>query len=110
MKLLPMLAFLAALATNGCTSGPVSKADIAAVEVSLTEAVRVANICLAQSVGPCTVPTTRTAIIADVHSAHDTFKQVQRDNNAGLPVSLTALNVILSRLTSETPAVPASGG
>lgn len=104
------LAALAACAATAVPSAmaPVSKADIAATEVSLTEAIRVANVCLAQTVGPCTVPATRATIIADVHSAHDTFKTIQADNAAGLPVALTALNVVMSRLTNETPSIPAA--
>lgn len=101
--------------TLGCTpnstgvvsaTAPVSKADIAALEVSLTEAISVANTCLAQTVGPCVTPATRATVIADVHTAHDAFKKVQADNNAGLPVVLTAVNLAMSKLTSDTPAIP----
>jgi len=108
MRPLVLILFLVGCGTNVTPSAPVSKADIAAVEVTLTAAVNAANTCLNLKAGPCTSPAVRTPMIADIHAAHDTFKQVQRDNNAGLPVSLTALTAVLSRLATETPVAPAA--
>lgn len=111
--------FLSAALLAGCapTAGtdpasvvnaPVSKAGIAALEVSVTEAIRVANLCLLQRVGPCGVQDTRTAIIADEHAAADAFKQLQAAPASGQPAAVALVNSILSRLTTETPPIPAA--
>lgn len=99
----------ASLALAGCAglqtaSGPVSKADIAAAEVTLTSGIRLANACLNLTTGPCTQQPLRANMIADIAKAGSIFKQVQADNNAGLPVTLTALNVAIGQLSSDTPA------
>lgn len=104
-RTIPVL-FCALLATAGCGSSatkPASKADIAAVEVSLTSAIRLANTCLAQTVGPCRVTATRAKLIADIHTAHDAFKQVQAMNAAGTPVTLSLVTTAMSQLVADTP-------
>lgn len=108
MKRLVPLSFCIFLATCGqnVTPGkPVSKADIAAAEISLTSAIRLANVCLIAAAGPCaTGAPLRAQLIADIHKADAAFLKVQADNNAGLPVSLTAMDLAISEITSETPA------
>lgn len=99
----------ASLALAGCAglqsaSAPVSKADIAAAEVTLTSAIRLANACLNLPAGPCSQQPLRATMIADIGKAGTAFKQAQSDNNAGLPVTLTALNVAIGQISSETPA------
>jgi hypothetical protein len=93
----------------GCSTpaavAPVSRADIAAIEVSVTEAERVAKICLDQTVGPCTVPATRAVIIRDAHAAHDAFRRLQVESAAGAPAAMVAVQEALRLLTSETPVV-----
>lgn len=92
---------ICALASCGVNSTqPVSKAEIAATEVSLTEAVKVANLCLAQAVGPCTVPATRLAIIGDAHSAYEAFKILQSSKS---PAATTALTIAIAQLIRDTP-------
>lgn len=106
-----MFLFVCALGATGCgqnvtANAPVSKADIAAVEVALTSAVRLANVCLAQAVGPCTDPVLRPRLIADIGKAGQAFHQVQADNNAGLSVSLTAVTLAVSLIAADTPVIP----
>jgi len=92
----------------GCsgTDKPVSKADIAAVEVTLTSAVRLANACLTMPTGPCRDPVLRPNLIADVRKAGEAFYKVRADNDAGQSVSLTALNLAITQLVATTPAIP----
>jgi hypothetical protein len=109
----PILASVVVLGTlMGCSTpaalAPVSRADIAAIEVSVTEAERVAKICLDQTVGPCTVPGTRLVIIRDAHAAHDAFKRLQVASAAGAPAAMVAVQEALRLLTAETPAVSAN--
>lgn len=103
------IAALCVLWVTGCgqnvtANKPVSKADIAAIEVTLTSVVRLANVCLQQPVGPCTSPTVRPKLIADIHKAADAFYKVRADNIAGLPVSTTALDLAMSQIVADTPA------
>lgn len=108
-RLFPVLFLLAAscaaLAMMGCTPGQpigaISKAQIAAVEVSVTQAELLAGKCLAVRIGPCGVPATRATIIAAAHDAHDTFKQLQA---APSPTALTAAELALTRLAAAIPA------
>lgn len=87
---------------------PVSKSNVAAVEVTLTTAVRLANVCLGMTVGPCAPGTPlRAKIITDIHAADAAFLQVQADNDAGKSVTMTAINLAITELTAETPLVPA---
>lgn len=104
------LIFAGALLLSGCAgltsaNAPVSKADIAATEVTLTSAIRLANACLNLSSGPCHQQPLRANLIADIQKAGAAFHQVQADNNAGKPVSLTALNTLVGQISSATPAV-----
>lgn len=100
------------LALSGCSemqklwavvSNPVSKSDIAAVEVTLTEAIRMANVCLNSGVGPCGKPVTRSVIINDELRAFTAFKTLQEANPSDKGMALTALNVALDQLTMDVP-------
>jgi predicted small lipoprotein YifL len=119
----PLLIAVAVFSLAGCGSNgslssataPVSKADIAAVEVSLTTALNLANKCLgatpAQALVPCQSPTLRAVMIADEHKAVQAFTTLQNASADGQPAALAAVNVALQQLASETPsaatAVPA---
>lgn len=88
-------------------NAPASKADIAATEITLTQAINLANICLNQKpVAACADSNVRTPMIAAIHKADDAFLQVQADAKAGTPVYLSALNQMVAQLTAMTPVVP----
>lgn len=96
----------------GCSSPlvkPVSLADIAAIEVTLTEAERVAGIythaapCAVPAVQPCAIPKLVLTIRADAHAAHDRFKELQAATVAGRPAAMAVLTTALNVLTAETP-------
>ena len=92
---------------TGAVNRPVSRADLAALEVSTTEAIRLANRCLELKVGPCGDPASRLAIIADEHKAVDAFRCVQSASAADQPAAVALANEALAQLTAVTPPIPA---
>lgn len=109
-RLIPLLFLTLILAgcgnaTTQTATAPVSKADIAALEVSVTEAVKVANLCLTNKVGPCGVVTSRAVIIADIHEAGDAFHRLQTASASGQAAALAAANEALLQLTNVTPVI-----
>ena len=101
---------LALLALNACAGPaptpytPVSKAQIAAVEVALTAALNTANTCLKQTVGPCASKTIRPKLIDSEHKAVTAFMTLQSASAEGQPAALAALNIYIAELTAATPA------
>lgn len=105
---------LAACSTTGGspTTAPVTKAQIAAIEVSVTEAERLAKVYLDQPVcpaaapavpTPCSVPATRLKVITQAHAAHDAFLTLQGASAAQAPAALAATLAALQLLQEATP-------
>lgn len=103
-----------ALALAGCMSNgtnsqaPVSKAKIAAVEVSTTTAINLANRCLSLNIGPCGVAASRLQIIAAEHEANSAFLRLQQASADGQAAALALANEALRQLAVLTPPVPAA--
>lgn len=108
-----MAVAIAATALTACTAGPgaapgVSKAQVAAIEVTLTETLRLVKlytdlpVCPAPA--PCSVPGTRVTLITDSHAAYGAFKRLQATPS---DITLAATQVALDLLRNETPVVPA---
>lgn len=108
----PFIPLLLLAGVAGCTGTGVTKAQITAIEVSVTEAEVLAKAYLDQPVcpapAPCSVPATRAKVIHDAHAAHDAFLVLQaaKAPDAGTAMSLTLAAIAV--LKSDTPAVPAN--
>lgn len=104
--LLALLLTGAACSPGTPASPGISKAQIAAVEVTLTEAERLVKrytdlpVCPAPGT-PCSTPGVRMTLIADSHAAYGAFKQFQA---APSQVTLEAAQLAIALLTRETPA------
>lgn len=93
--------------TPASVNAPVSKSQIAAVEVSTTTAINLANRCLSLNIGPCGVAASRATIIAAEHEASDAFDRLRTASASGQPAALAAANEALRQLAVLTPPIPA---
>lgn len=92
-------------AGTASTARVVTKAQIASIEVTTTEAIHAVSVCLAKRVGPCDVPATRRTLIDDSHAAYDAFLALQSAAEDQRYAALVAANSILGKLLNETPRV-----
>lgn len=92
----------------GCSpTAPVSKAQIAAAEVALTEAERVAalyvHLTACPAPAPCADPTTVTRIRTDARVLDGLYATLTQAATANQPEALTALTVATAAFVASTP-------
>jgi hypothetical protein len=93
------------------TLNPVSPADVATLEESVTIADTLAldytSLPACPAAAPaCSVATTKQAIKRYAQAAHDAVKTLQASSAADAPAALQAAEVALAALQASIPAVP----
>ena len=92
---------------TGCTASPPTKAQIAATEVAVTQAERLAKTYLDRPVcpapAPCSAPATRVRVIHDAHAAHVAFLVLQNASEANAQASMAMVEAAIAVLKSDLP-------